>query len=185
MCLVGLNAALLALWVKTDDDQITHTRATLANAVLTLIASLGACVLSWLEHERNPKPSFLVTSWLFFSGFLDLARSRTLWMIGDGYQTIPVLLTCSLVLRLVLLVLESLGKRHLLVPQYKDSERDITRTLFETVLFWWLNPLLAVGYKRNLALGDLYPLEKDMHSDDWHKNIAEAWEKGNQPDCRA
>ncbi|KAH6995503.1 ABC transporter [Ilyonectria sp. MPI-CAGE-AT-0026] len=177
LCLVALNAALLALWVKTDDDQITHTRATLANAVLTLIASLGACVLSWLEHERNPKPSFIVTSWLFFSGFLDLARSRTLWMIGDGYQTIPVLLTCSLVLRLILLVLESLGKRHLLVPQYKDSERDITRTLFETVLFWWLNPLLAVGYKRNIALSDLYPLEKDMHSDDWHKNIAEAWEK--------
>ncbi|KAF7552267.1 hypothetical protein G7Z17_g4442 [Cylindrodendrum hubeiense] len=177
LSLVAINAALLALWVKTDDDQITHTKATLANAVITLIASLGACVISWIEHERNPKPSFLVTSWIFFSGFLDLARSRTLWMIGDDYRPIPILLTCSMVLRLVLLVLESLSKRKLLVPQYKDSQKDATRTLFETILFWWLNPLLAVGYKRNLRMRDLYPLEQDMQSDDWHKNLAEAWEK--------
>ena len=45
--------------------------------------------------------------------------------------------------------------------EQKKNPRD-GAGFFSTVFFWWMNPLLALGYSRDLELEDLYgPREED------------------------
>jgi ATP-binding cassette subfamily C (CFTR/MRP) protein 1 len=175
--LVGLNTALLALWAQDPNKQVSHTSATLPLTIITLVASVAVFVLSWFEHDRSTRPSLIVTSYLFLSAFLDLPRIRTLWLVGES-RTISILFSTSLALRIFMLVLESVSKRGLLYPQYKDLQEDDTRTIFHEAGFWWLNPLFAAAYNKNLGLNDLYPLEAGLRSEHWHKAFLHAWDNG-------
>lgn len=45
--------------------------------------------------------------------------------------------------------------------EQKKNPRD-NAGFFSIVFFWWMNPLLALGYSRDLELEDLYgPREED------------------------
>jgi ATP-binding cassette, subfamily C (CFTR/MRP), member 1 len=175
--LVGLNAALLALCIQDADKAEFRTRATLPLSIITLMASVGVCMLSWFEQDRNTRPSLLLTCYLFFSGFLELPRIRTLWLIGES-RAVSILLLCSLALRFILFVLESLSKRGRLHPRYQHMQEEWTRTLIHEAGFWWLNPLFAAAYSKNITLKDLYPLEEPMRSEGWHNVFVHAWDNG-------
>ncbi|CCF44599.1 ABC transporter [Colletotrichum higginsianum] len=176
ICLVVLNAALLVLWTTTPPSVILHTRATIPAAVLTLVASLGLALLSWLSHERSVRPSFVLSTYLFVSVLLDTARARTLWMIGP-HQTIPAVFTCTLALRAVMILLESTEKRRILVPQHKGYSKEVTSGTFNRSVFFWLTSLFVNGYRNILRLDDLYPLDPKLASGPLYNKLADAWDK--------
>jgi ATP-binding cassette subfamily C (CFTR/MRP) protein 1 len=154
-----------------------HTRATLVTAILSLVGSLAVCLLSWLEHSRAFKPSFVLLNYLLLSVLLGLARTRTLWKLKFS-PIIPAIFTSTLVLRALLLVFECFEKRHLLSPRYRNCSKELTRGAVSNAVFWWLNPLFFKGYKQTLVLQDLYPLEETLLSKPLHEALADAWEKG-------
>lgn len=178
VCLVALNLALLVLWATTSSAAITHTRATIPAAVLGLLASLGVGLLSWLEHDRSVRPSFVLSMYLFLSVLLDTARARTLWMLGPN-QTIPAIFTCTLALRAVMILLESTEKRRILVPQHKGYSKEVTSGTFNRSVFFWLTSLFINGYRNILKLEDLYPLDPKLASEPLYKKLADAWDQGN------
>ncbi|EQB44229.1 ABC transporter [Colletotrichum gloeosporioides Cg-14] len=176
VCLVALNLALLVLWATTSSTAITHTRATIPAAVLGLLASLGVGLLSWLEHDRSVRPSFVLSTYLFLSVLLDTARARTLWMLGPN-QTIPAIFTCTLALRAVMILLESTEKRRILVPQHKGYSKEVTSGTFNRSVFFWLTSLFTNGYRNILKLEDLYPLDPKLASEPLYKKLADAWDQ--------
>ncbi|KAF4929096.1 ABC transporter atnG [Colletotrichum viniferum] len=176
VCLVALNLALLVLWATTSSAAITHTRATIPAAVLGLLASLGVALLSWLEHDRSVRPSFVLSTYLFLSVLLDTARARTLWMLGPN-QTIPAIFTCTLALRAVMILLESTEKRRILVPQHKGYSKEVTSGTFNRSVFFWLTSLFINGYRNILKLEDLYPLDPKLASEPLYKRLADAWDQ--------
>lgn len=176
ICLVALNLALLVLWATTSSAAITHTRATIPAAVLGLLASLGVGLLSWLEHDRSVRPSFVLSTYLFLSVLLDTARARTLWMLGSN-QTIPAIFTCTLALRAVMILLESTEKRRILVPQHKGYSKEVTSGTFNRSVFFWLTSLFINGYRNILKLEDLYPLDPKLASEPLYKKLADAWDQ--------
>ncbi|KAJ0345222.1 hypothetical protein KNSL1_008611 [Colletotrichum chrysophilum] len=173
---VPLNLALLVLWATTSSAAITHTRATIPAAVLGLLASLGVGLLSWLEHDRSVRPSFVLSTYLFLSVLLDTARARTLWMLGPN-QTIPAIFTCTLALRAVMILLESTEKRRILVPQHKGYSKEVTSGTFNRSVFFWLTSLFINGYRNILKLEDLYPLDPKLASEPLYKKLADAWDQ--------
>ncbi|KAI8314010.1 ABC transporter atnG [Colletotrichum sp. SAR11_59] len=173
VCLVALNLALLVFWATTSSAAITHTRATIPAAVLGLLASLGVGLLSWLEHDRSVRPSFVLSTYLFLSVLLDTARARTLWMLGPN-QTIPAIFTCTLALRAVMILLESTEKRRILVPQHKGYSKEVTSGTFNRSVFFWLTSLFINGYRNILKLEDLYPLDPKLASEPLYKKLADA-----------
>ncbi|KND92186.1 Multidrug resistance-associated protein 1 [Tolypocladium ophioglossoides CBS 100239] len=175
VALLSVNAALLGLWATTSDDTITHTRASIATAALVLVASIAATLLQWLEHERSLRPSFVLTIYFFFSILLDLPRARTLWMLGS-YRLIPVLYICSLVMKAVALFLESWEKRDILISGKNYSFETTSGTLSRSV-FWWLMPIFREGFKRNLTLDDMYPLDDKLRAEPVLDILEKAWEK--------
>ena len=48
--------------------------------------------------------------------------------------------------------------------QQKKNPRD-EAGFFSIVFFWWMNPLLAAGYNRDLELEDLYGPRKEDESE--------------------
>lgn len=173
ICLLGLNAALLALWMTAP---ITKTATTIPTASLVLIASLGLCLLSWLEHDRSIRPSFVAFTYLFFSVLLDLPRIRTLWLLKSN-NIIPIVMACSLALRAIMVVLESIEKRSILTKGVQYSFESTSST-FSRATFLWLNPLFKLGYKKILTPDDLYPLDERLQVDALHQKLSAAWEKG-------
>jgi ATP-binding cassette, subfamily C (CFTR/MRP), member 1 len=150
---------------------------TSPTAVLTLVASLGLCLLSWLEHERTIRPSFVISTYLFFSILLDLARGRTLWLIG-GYHAVSIIFTTTVALRAAMLLLETVGKRRILLPHHNNYTKEATSSPLSRTVFFWLTSLFLKGYKQILKLEDLYPLDTDLKSETLHKALADGWEKG-------
>jgi len=177
---VALDVALLALLAgKTGTfESVGRTRTTLPTTVLALVAALGLTLLSWLEHERTIRPSFVISAFLLSSILVDLVRARTLWLIG-GRHAVSVLFTTTVALRAVMLLLETVGKRRILVTRHKNHTREATSSPLSRTVFFWLTSLFLKGYKKILVLDDLYPLETDLQSKTLHKTLTNAWEMGS------
>ncbi|KAJ0414514.1 P-loop containing nucleoside triphosphate hydrolase protein [Aspergillus carlsbadensis] len=171
--LILLEGVQLVLWA-TSGASITRTTATIPTAVLSLITALGLSLVSWLEHARSIRPSYIINVYLFLSVLLDLPRARTLWMLGT-YKAIPAVFTCCLILRCAMTILESKEKRKILVYDLKEIPKVSTSGPFNHSVFYWLTSLFLHGYKKTLSLHDLYPLSASLKSEQLGVNLQAAW----------
>lgn len=181
ICIIASSASLLGLWASGSSS--VKTRATSVTAILVLLSSLPFGLLTWLEHDRNMKPSFILFAYLFLSIILDLPRCRTLWMT-EASSTIPAIFTTSLALRLALILVDSADKRSILIAKYQLFSKETTASTISRSVFWWLGPLFLGGYKRNLSLDDLYALDPKLESEALYRVYQEAWETGMYAPCQ-
>ncbi|KAL1981958.1 hypothetical protein VTN96DRAFT_1970 [Rasamsonia emersonii] len=178
----GLGAtqlALLTLWTLPSSER---TRASIPIQAVTLAATLVFSLLSYYEHTRAVRPSFLLDVYLFFTLVFDVARSRTLWLrqTDDYNKTIAIVFTVAVGLKLVALLLESVEKRWILRSEYKAYPPEATASIFTRSFFWWLNPLLARGFSKLLSVDDLFFLDKQLLSERVHSRMEAAWAKVTQ-----
>lgn len=139
------------------------TRASLPSAALSLVAAFAVLLLSRLEHSRSIRPSFLLSVYLFASAIFDAVQARTLFLRHDRPEILG-LFTASIGIRLVLLVLESTNKRRYLKAPYCNYSPEATCGIFNRSVFFWINPLLAVGFRKLIALDDLYETDPSLKS---------------------
>lgn len=136
--------------------------ATLASAVLELAAAALMSLLALLERRRTRYPSDLLCVFLAITIILDSARCRTLWLLVrlDSQATgAAASFTVSLAIKAALLFLVS--QRESPEPVFPGSSSqcpDNSAGLFSISCYWWLNPLVRLGYSRVLGLDDLYSL---------------------------
>ncbi len=166
----------MSLWANASEDIIIRTSATIPANALVFVASVAVFLLSWLEHERSLRPSFILFAYLFLSILLDMPRVRTAWMIAND-NVIPILMTCSLALRFVMAIVESIEMTSLITSGLTHSF-EVTASTVSRALFLWLLPLFRLGFKKTLAVDDLYPLDERLHPQHLHMALATAWEKG-------
>ncbi|KAH7025269.1 ABC transporter [Microdochium trichocladiopsis] len=175
--LAALNIALVGLWARDGGYAVTNTRASTANAVLAFVASVAVCALTWLEHDRSRRPASLLSIYLYLSVLLDLARTRTLWLLDPGSSAIAALFTTTLVMRLVTAALESFQKGASANIDDKVSTPEAIRGPLSTATFTWLLPLLRGGYRKVFSVNDLYPVDEWLSSKDLHETLQREWEK--------
>lgn len=159
------------------------TKASVAaNAILTIgVIFLG--VLSYAEHTRSVRPSFILNSYLLCSLLFDIARARTLWLrYTDSFnETIAIVTTVSVGFKLLLLVLEAVEKRYILKSEYAGSPPEATESFYNRAVFWWLNPLFKNGFSNFLSVDDLFVLDKELSSERLLALFEERWSKGILP----
>lgn len=100
-----------------------------------------------------------------------------MWLIGLD-RTIPILFTCSIALKSVMILLESAEKRSILTSQYKEYPLEATSGVFNRSVFWWLSSLFLQGYRNVLCLGDLFPLDRELYSESLYERLQFAWADG-------
>ncbi|TVY94269.1 ABC transporter, partial [Lachnellula willkommii] len=132
------------------------------------------------EHVNTIRPSLLLNGYLFFSLLFDIARCRTFWL-GETETAIAGLFTAAVTIKVVVLVLEAVEKRGILKPGFRDAPPEAIAGIYNQSVFWWLNSLFRKGFRKNLGLDDLYPLDKHLASTYLQNLLSSAWTKvGNR-----
>ena len=168
----GIQVALVALWA--GPSTIT-TRASVANAVVSLVAACALGILSFIEHQRTIRPSFILETFLLLTLFFDIAHSRTLWL--SHYQpTIAAVTSVSTGIKLGLMVVEAISKRSVLRKGSQGTSTEATSGFYARTFFWWLNPLFRKGWSKSLAVEELFPLDKHLTTSFLYDAVKGPWD---------
>ncbi|KAK6194101.1 hypothetical protein LQW54_011786 [Pestalotiopsis sp. IQ-011] len=154
--LVACNALLLAYWAIHP-----LTAGAVPSAAVELVASLILCALSYKEHCATVRPSFSLGLALVAATAGQAVLTRTLWLI-PGLRQPAILTSVALVLRCSLLVVESWAKT--LPGRLGSLPRESLVGPIPRAFLWWLNEILARGWKDKLSLDHLFELDSHLDS---------------------
>jgi hypothetical protein len=167
--LIGVQLGLLIYWARNQ-----LTRAALPSAILSFLSGIAILCLSRLEHSRTIQPSSLLNVYLLVSLIFDAVQVRTLYL-KNVEPAILGLFTADLVIKAVLLVLESQSKRsHLKVP-YNGYSPETTSGVFSRSFFLWLNPVVLTGFRKILTLDDLFKSDPELLSEPLFRQMHDSW----------
>nr|POE78010.1 metal resistance protein ycf1 [Quercus suber] len=164
--------------------KLTQTRASIAAACLTSLDALGLALLTIVEHKRSVRPSQLICIYLFFSTILDLSQVRTLWL-QDESEAIAGLFSASVAIKLLLLLLESFGKRSFLQSPYRYFPPEALAGVFSTSIFFWVNQLIVRGYRNIITIEDLFNIDQRLSSGELERTIMKTWAEKRKQRHRA
>ncbi|RDW76399.1 putative ABC multidrug transporter [Aspergillus mulundensis] len=181
LCLSIVQLSLTTQWARPSLSTWRTDASVAVNAILTSAFFLF-CLLSYAEHNFSTPPSFLLNIYLFVTLLFDIAKTRTLWLrqTGGTTETIAVLTTITVTLKLFLLCLESSNKRSILRDGHKAYPPEATAGIFNRISFWWLNPLFRRGLSHSLDVDDLFVLDKQLSSKHLHSALELAWDRVSQ-----
>lgn len=160
-------------WASTK----VKTRASIPASAITLVAYSIIAVLSYAEHVKTIRPSFLLNAYLLFSLLFDIAQTRTLWLRQFDLPLAKLFTACT-ALKCFALLLEAVGKERILEPQFKGVPPEEAAGVYNRSFFWWLNGLFRMGYSNTLSLDDLYGLDKHLGAAYLQNLIESPWAKG-------
>jgi hypothetical protein len=152
-----------------------RTHASLATALFALAAALGLWILSYLEHSKNIRPSSIINAYLLLTLTFDAAQLRTRWLRGEDVAGNGVA-TAILAVKLLVLICEATEKKGLLLAPYIDPSPEVTSGLYSRGLFWWLNPLLRLGFRNVVNEDDLFAADGDLLSKSLEIRFSKHWE---------
>lgn len=140
-----------------------QTRASLAAALLALVATFGLCILSYFEHSKNIRPSSIINAYLLLTLPFDAAQLRTRWLRGDNLAGNGIA-SSILAVKVFVVISEATEKTRILFTPYADCSPENTSGLYSRGLFWWLNPLFQLGFRNVVNDDDLFAADEDLLS---------------------
>lgn len=162
---------MLTLTTKPQPD----TTIIAAN-IVTFVASLAVCQLSFFEHGRSVKPSTLLTFYFLVSILCDGVNLFSIYR-HDGQSTIAALLTAAAGLKFILLVLESFNKRSYLREPYKNIPIEQSVSVLSRIFLFWVNDEILKGNAKLLSISDMPDLDEPLRSRGLRTRMEAAWEK--------
>ncbi|CAG5185712.1 uncharacterized protein ALTATR162_LOCUS11383 [Alternaria atra] len=167
----GFELALLIIW---SNRQTRKNRAELPSAVISFIGAVLLGLLSFVEHMRSIRPSFLLTVYLLFTSVFDIERSRS-YALTPELDLVATVFAPRLGLKVFLAIVEARDKRRLLLPDFANSPPEATSGVYKRATFWWLNSLFKKGFSTSLTVEDLFQLDKHLQADYLHHLIGSSW----------
>ncbi|KAJ5249016.1 hypothetical protein N7468_000467 [Penicillium chermesinum] len=170
----GLQVGQTALWALPAADT---TKASVGTNALLTFGTLLLIALSYAEHTRSVRPSFILNAYLLCSLLFDIARVRTLWLRSiSAYNDVIALVTSiALGFKVALVILEAVEKRRILRTEYAGYPPEATAGLYNRCLFWWMNPIFKLGFSTALSIEDLFVLDNELSSEKLLAAFEERW----------
>ncbi|KAL6871928.1 P-loop containing nucleoside triphosphate hydrolase protein [Trichoderma novae-zelandiae] len=150
------------------------TRLSLPADTLSSTATVIAFFLSRASHARSLRPSTVLDLYLSLSSLLNIARTRTLWLLAAG-TPVAILMTVNLSLTLFALVLESIEER----KRLSNGSPEEFSGIWTRISFSWLLPLLKKGYAKVLSQDDLPNIDTRLQSRLLRRQLVTTWSKYN------
>ncbi|KAI1762970.1 ABC transporter [Hypoxylon sp. FL1150] len=190
--LTAVLAAQLALLALRAQHPAFATGASLTADILSVIATVAALILSFIDHTRRFRPSTLLGLYLSVLVVLGTARTRTFWSLpqSDEGRSVPVAATLAFALTSAALLLESIEKKiDLALDQVQNTHGGSNESstkgrafapeqrsgIWARTSFVWLTATFRAGYNRILTLDDLPPLDTGLESQLVGKTLADTW----------
>lgn len=166
---------LTVLLTRATNSQVS-TRASVAAAALDFLAACTLFLLSAFEHPRSIRPSTTICLYLFVTVLFDAARLRTFYRLPENAaQEVANLLSVAFTAKCAVLVSEAVEKRGILLHPWNELPPEATAGLYNRSLFWWLNPLLRIGYGNSLTVESLFNLDAGLSSRYLRDNFLRSW----------
>ncbi|KAF4340908.1 multidrug resistance-associated 1 [Fusarium beomiforme] len=172
----GLQLVVLTYWTV---GPLPTSQFQIAAAALVFVNGLLLALLSYVEHTRSVRPSTIINVYLLFTSLFDCAIARTLWLL-DGAQAVARLFTAATSAKALILISEAWEKRSILRAQYRDLSPESTSGILGRSVFWWINPLMKLGFSNFLTENDLYAIEKSLLAKSLFAQAQKAWRNANQ-----
>ena len=154
----------------------------MAAAALDVTSACLLFILSCFEHSRSVTPSTIIGLYLLVSFAFDAIRLRTFYLIHDiAARSIANLLALSLVAKFGVLVIEAVEKRGILLEPFKDLPPEATSGVYSKSVFWWVNPLLRIGFDKTLRTKDLFTLDDALSSANLRDRFCRKWAALKEP----
>ncbi|GKT51184.1 ABC transporter fum19 [Colletotrichum spaethianum] len=173
-----LQLALLILQTTSNGSRIDGF--AVGASVLGFLAALLMIGLSYAEHSKAPRPSMLLTGYIFFQILFDVAQTRTSWLMARTFSTqlFARLFTASLAVKIVILFVEAQRKAKWIAWTADEHSPEETSGLFSLGVYFWLNRLFLYGYRNVLTIKDLYALDQGMIAETMQVTLAQELDKG-------
>lgn len=163
-----------------SSSSILKTPATVTATILDLLVAICMLPLSHLEHVKTFRPSGILSGFMFTTLFLNIAQTRTYWLLAEGWTGYAACYTAAFAFKLLMLILESWDKTGLLAM--KDQKRcpEERAGILNRGVFAWLNALFVKGYKGRLSFDDLYPVDDALSSRVLSESLWKSWTSGSK-----
>ncbi|KAK3690284.1 ABC transporter [Podospora appendiculata] len=189
--LFAMQLSFLALRVR---EKSASTSSSPSADALASVATLAACLLSVLSHQRSLRAPTILSLYLSASVLLGIARTRTLWLLSNisGGPRVPaIVMAVALALSLGALVLDSLGSgtqtaRPSTASVGSESDTKAAAAaaapeqysgFWPRTFFAWLASTFWKGYVKVISLDDLPPFDTRLESKDMLERLESAWTK--------
>ncbi len=146
------------------------------SSALSFIANIVILLLSAAEDSRAVRPSSILVVYLLVSLVFDTVQVRTLYLRHDR-SAILGLFTANIGIKAVLLILENQSKLRYLKPRYNRQSPETTSSVFNRSFFWWINPILATGFRKILTLDELFQTDPSLLSEPLRDRMQASWDK--------
>lgn len=127
-----------------------------------------------MEHVRSLKPSLLLNAYLFTTFIFDAVMLRTVWLSSFNL-IIRGLFTASFISKFVLMMLEGFEKRAYFIFNYQKVGPEESSGFYGQSTLWWLHGIIVLGARQVLQPTDLYPVTKDMSSEELGSTFWKLW----------
>jgi ATP-binding cassette subfamily C (CFTR/MRP) protein 1 len=168
--------SLLVLWGR---DASLRTWASVPSAALAFVGAIVVCLLSQVEHTKSIKPSSIINVYLLGSILFDATQLRTLFLSGDN-TPISAAMSASLGIKVILLYVEAQNKRSFLRRPYSNYSPEAISGIFSWSIFWWLNGLFKLGFRKLMTYDDLHEVDDALKSEALGRRMQEAWNRRSE-----
>jgi ATP-binding cassette subfamily C (CFTR/MRP) protein 1 len=172
-----LQLVLVILWANQSTELGALRTICIAAASVSFTASVVSCFLSYVEHQKSIRPSFILNAYLLVSLTFDGAILRTFWLARLVLRIRGVFIA-SFTLKAGILILEAVEKRRFIIQKTDRGSPETTGSLYNQGFLWWMNRLLVIGYRSILKPVDLYNLDREMSSEVVGERFWHSWNGG-------
>lgn len=177
--LVGIQLASIILWHNAG---LLRSDVALAASITSLVASLGIAIILYIAHTFFLCPSAFLSVYFSLTMVFDVTMARS-YFLRHSIDALGGLQVTVAGLKLVLVLLEEVPKRQLF------RSNLLRPGLGETVGFWnrtlllWVNPLLRLGFRKNIHVEDLPEIGDRYDSQRLFDRFVPQWKNG-KASCR-
>lgn len=158
--LVGVQIANLAILAVLSQYR---TDTTLPAAAFDLIAAMIIAGIAYIEHRHSVRSSTAFTIYLLIVALADIARSRSV-SLRPGLTQLTGLHATAAVVKFSLIALQEVSKKPLLIDEEvrRRLGPEATGGALSRMLFLFLKPLFSTGFRTELLMGHLAPLDPEF-----------------------
>lgn len=148
-------------------------------ALLGFVSAVLMTVLSSQEHRRTVQPSDVLTISLIVSAACDSFIARAVYLPGrnaeEDHYFWPLLYLALAGIKLLLFAFELLPKTSLLLPGWTEVPIEESSGIINKTFFWWLNRLIAHGYRNVISVSKMYSLDEELQSQNAFAKLYLTW----------
>ncbi|KAM3474463.1 hypothetical protein MY5147_004238 [Beauveria neobassiana] len=166
--------ASLVLWAVATGRR---TNTAIPATAIELLAAACLAAIIYIEHRHSIRSSASTSIYLILSLAFEVCRSRS-FFLRPGFTALGSMAAVAAGMRLILLALQEISKRSLLLDDAlrQNCGFETTSGFIGRVLFLFLKPVFATGFRAELLLRHLDQLDPELSVEVLYQKLEPHWQ---------